>query len=216
MEGTLNVLHMYWRTCAAITSYSLACDLCLELHLRTEADVLDLAKYINYSSAAAAIIIARYFWRFLPLPYGQPHMIEILRAAQGLIADILAVYISLALYKDSRQSIVQATLIKLDGAVNTLVIAYQAVVQQMYARYLLTVWLATFQDDWSWKTHNRRWWILWKFFGHSTPETSFEDHLVYKHRFMKWYKRLAKPFTMLKAGFGLFGKVDDLDRNPYS
>ena len=207
------MIHMYWGICAQITSYSLAFDLCFELHLHTEADVLDLAKYINYSNAASAIILARYFWCFLPLPYGQPHIIEILRAAQGLIADIFAVYISLALYKDSRQSIVQKWLITFDSAVNVCVIAYQAVVQQMYARYLLTVWLATFQDDWSWKTHNRRFWILWKFFGNSTPESSFDNRRSIDLWFMKWRKRLAKPFMMLK---GLFGKVDDLDRNPYS
>ena len=216
MEDMLSTLLMYRYTCAGIISYSLAFDLCFELHLRTEADVLDFDKYINYSSAAAAIITGCYFWGFFLLPYGQPHVIEIIRAAQGLIADIFTVYISFALYKESRQSIVQSWLINFDMAVNVSILAYQAVVQPILARYLLTVWLATFQDDWSWKTHDKRWWIMCKCFGHSTPENAFERQLASKFWFMKWNKRLVKPFMMLKAGFGLFGKVDDLDRNPYS
>ena len=216
MESMLSVLHVYWDICSGIISYSLAFDLCYELHLRTEADVLDFNKFINYSSAAAAIILGRYFWGWLPLPYGQEHVIKMLRAAQGLIADIFAVYISFALYKKSRQSIVQSTLIKFDMAVNINILAYQAVVERMYARYLLTVWLATFQDDWSLKTHNKIWWTMCKFFGHSTPENASERQQAPNLWSTMFTERLVKPSLMLKAWFSLFGQVDDLDFNPHS
>ena len=196
--------------CAGIISYSLAFDLCFELHLRTDEDVLDFDKYINYSSAAAAIIIGGSFWGYLPLPYGLPHVIQILRAAQGLIADIFIIYVILTLYKGSKEPIVQTTLVRLDIFVNFQIIVYQAVLQQMIARYLLRLWLATFQDDWSSKTHNKRWWTFFGF-RNGTPENTFEVPEC-----VKWFKRLAKPFVMLKAGFGLFGTVDDLDRNRYS
>ena len=146
------------------------------------------ARCQNWLNAAIAVSMGRYFWfllRLLPhshglrLPlYKENHVLLSLCMAHGLIADIIIFSLIFELYKGLRPVngiIVVLTVITL---LDLVFLVYYAVLQSMFARYLLTVWLATFQDDWSAKTHNRRWWILLKCLGGSTPDTSFQDGLV--------------------------------------
>ena len=189
-------------TVALISSIALAFDLGIECHLHTQAEVAALTRYQNYSHAAIAVILGSYIWWCIP---AFSTLRLTLRAAHGLIADVCIVSFSLALYKPSRPSIVQLTLITINTSTNLVALVYHTVLSQIFARYLLTVWLATFQDDWSWKTHNKRGWTFLKFCGVSTPDTFFEGWLVYLARHRKRYDRFAKLFNV---------QVDD-DACPY-
>ena len=164
------------------------------------------ARCQNCLNAAVAVSVGRCIWfllRLLPpghglrLPlYKQIHVLLSLCMAHGLIADIFIFSLIFELYKGLRPVnglIVVLTVITL---LDLVLLVYYAVLQSMFARYLLTVWLATFQDDWSAKTHNRRWWILLKCLGGSTPDTSFQDGLVSLARSRKRWNR--KPFRWLR------------------
>ena len=161
--------------------------LCNPSTLKTE--VLDIAAYQHCSYAAAAFTMGCYIWlclKFLPrghgsrLPlYKQKHVLQSFRAVHGLIADIFIFSFSFKLHKASRPGIAILAFMTVNTFMNMITLVYHAVLHQIYALYLLTVWLATFQDGWSSKTHNKWWWIFFRCLpGASTPETSYQDELV--------------------------------------
>lgn len=171
--------------------------------------------------AFAALTVGSYIWEFLlllprgqglrlPL-YKQERVVKPIRAAHGFIGNIIISYFIFALNDDEIKSPskFQLALLMVNTFVNMVALVYSLVLQKMFARYLLTVWLATFQDDWSWKTHNKRWWTLFKCFGGRTPDTAFQDELVLDARFKKWRRPGPRWIAMLMARFGLFGKLVD-------
>lgn len=204
----------------------LALDLGIECHVHAvKAEMLDLARYQRCSYAAVAVTMGCYIWlclNSLPRDYGselpfykKQCVLKSLCAAHGLIADIFIFSFSFTLYKAPRPSVTRLVFTTVNAFINMVALVYYTVLHQIFVRYLFTVWLATFQDDWSSKTHNKRWWTIFKRLGGSTPDTAFEDELVSHASFGKWYNPLAKPFRMLETGFGLFGEVDDRDHIPY-
>ena len=193
----------------------LALDLGIECHVHAvKAEMLDLARYQRCSYAAVAVTMGCYIWlclNLLPRDYGselpfytKQCVLKSLCAAHGLIADIFIFSFSFTLYKAPRPSVTRLVFTTVNAFINMVALVYYTVLHQIFVRYLFTVWLATFQDDWSSKTHNKRWWTIFKRLGGSTPDTAFEDELASDARVWKWYNRLAKPFRLLKAGFGLF------------
>lgn len=217
---------VYWlEGITLLSNIALAVDLGIECTLSTvKARVLDLARYQRCSYAAIAVIMVCYLW-FFPIMLSENPRTRLLidkyryvlilpMAAQWLIADIFIFSFSFTLYKAPRPSIARLAFTAVHSFINMVVLVYIAVLHQILARYLLTVWLGTFQDDWSVKTHNKWWWKLFKWFGGSTPDTSFQDGLVSLARSRMWHDRLTYPFRLLMAGFGLSGKVDDYARTP--
>ena len=143
-------------TCGSIIA--LALDLGWECQEWIEGQVLDLAKYQHYSYAAIVFTVGSYTWfclNFLPRGsglqrpwYKQQGVLKSLCAVHGLIGDVFVFSFSFKLCGASRPSTARLAITALNTFINIFVLVYYTVLHQMYVRYLLTIWLATFQDDW--------------------------------------------------------------------
>lgn len=182
-----------------VSSIILAYDLGFECNLSAvQARVLDLASYQKCSYAGIVVTIGRYLifdfvhiWsysvrRWVAI-YKHRDVLKLSAAAHGLIADIFILSFSFALYEAPRPSKARLTLTTINTLMNLTILIYYVGLRQIIDRYLFNVWLATFQDDWSAKTHNKWWWIFLRCLGQSTPDTAFKDALVRFARIRRWF-----------------------------